>query len=70
MVRVAARENLGLVFETAEGAGVDDAVAVALEVVAIGMGRLREAASAGMFHLHRVGGQHGDSLALLILIVD
>src|ERR1022692_526376 len=62
MVGVTARENLGLVFEAAEGAGVDDAVAVALEVVAVGMRRLGEAASAGMFHLHRVAGQHFRSL--------
>src|SRR4029077_10946710 len=63
MVRVASGEDLGFVFKAAEGAGVDDAVAVALKVVAIGMRRLRESASAGLFHLHRVGGQHGDSLA-------
>ena len=49
MVGVAAGENLGLIFEAAEGAGVDDAVAVALEVVAVGMRRFREAASAGLF---------------------
>src|SRR5712671_442203 len=62
VVGVAASENLSLIFETAEGASVDNAVAVALEIVAIGMRRFREAASAGMFHLHRVGGQHGRSL--------
>ena len=67
VVGVAAGENLGFVFEAAKGAGVDDAVAVALEVVAVGMRRFREAASAGLFHLHRVAGQHWDSLALLIV---
>src|ERR1700692_229824 len=63
VVGIAARENLRFVFETAKGAGVDDAVAVALKVVAIGMGRFGEAASAGLFYLHRVGGQHDRSLA-------
>jgi isopropylmalate/homocitrate/citramalate synthase len=61
VVGIAAGENLRLIFETAKGAGVDDAVAVALEVVAVGMRWFREAASAGMFHLHRVAGQHGKS---------
>ena len=37
VIGVAAGENLGLVFQPAKGAGVDDAVAVALEVIAIGM---------------------------------
>jgi hypothetical protein len=63
VVRVAASKDLRLGFETAEGAGVNDAVAVALEVVAVGMGRLGKAASAGVFYEHRVGGQHGRSLA-------
>ena len=66
VVGIAAGENLGLGFEAAKSAGVDDAVAVALKVVAVGMRRFREAASAGKFHMHRVAGQHGDSLALLI----
>ncbi len=64
VVRVAAGENLRLGFETAEGAGVDDAVAVALEVVAVGMRRLGEAASAGVFDVHRVGGEHVGRIAL------
>jgi len=38
---------------------VDDAVAVALEVVAVGMVGLGEAASAGVFEVHRAGRQHG-----------
>jgi len=58
VVRVTARENLGLGFETTKGAGVDYAIAVALKVVSIGVRRFREAASAGKFHLHRVAGQH------------
>src|ERR1019366_396657 len=41
VVGVTAGEDLRLGFKTAESAGVDDAVAVALEVVAVGMRRLR-----------------------------
>ena len=64
VIGVAAGEDLGLGFQTAKGAGVDDAVAVALEVVAIGMLGLGDAASAGLLHPHGVIGQHGRSLAL------
>jgi len=46
---------------------VDDAIAVPLVIVSIRMRRLREAASAGMFYLHRVAGQHVASLADLLL---
>jgi hypothetical protein len=34
-------ENLGLIFQAPEGASVDDAVAITLKFVAVGMGRLR-----------------------------
>src|ERR1700755_1867563 len=67
VVGIAASEYLGFGFETAEGAGVDDAVAIALKVVAIGMPGLRETASAGLFHAYGITGEHGQSLALLIL---
>ena len=60
----AAGKDLGLGFQPAKGAGVDDAVAVALKVVAIGMLGLGNAASAGLLHPHGVVGQHGESLAL------
>ena len=61
MVGVAAGEDLRLGFEAAEGAGVDDAVAVALKVVAVGMRRFREAASAGVVDGHRVAAaEHGE----------
>jgi hypothetical protein len=63
MVGVAAGKNLSLGFETAKGAGVDDAVAVTLKIVAVRMGRLRDAASAGLLYMHRVACQHGKSLA-------
>src|ERR1700683_4254585 len=59
VVRITARENLRLIFESAKGAGMDDAVTIALKVVAVGVRRFREAASAGMFHMDRVAGQHG-----------
>ena len=37
MVGEAGREDLGLIFQSAKGAGVDDAVAIALESVAVRM---------------------------------
>ena len=63
VVGVAAGEDLRLGFEAAEGAGVNDAVAVTLKVVAVGVLGLREAASAGVVEGHRVGGQHGERIA-------
>ena len=62
VVGIAAGENLGLRFQAAEGAGVDDAVAIALKVVAVGMRRLGMPASAGLFHADGVGGEHGRSV--------
>ena len=49
VVGVAAGEDLRLGFQPAKGAGMNDAIAVALKVVAVGMRRSREAASAGVF---------------------
>src|ERR1017187_6175701 len=63
VVRVAAGEDLGLCFEAAEGAGGNDAIAVALKGVAVGGGGVRGAASAGAFDVHRVAGEHVRSLA-------
>jgi hypothetical protein len=59
VIRIAAGENLRLGLETAEGAGVNDPVAVALKVVAVGMLGFRETASAGVLDMHGVAGQHG-----------
>ena len=56
-------EDLRLVLQAAEGAGMNNAVAVALEVVAIRMRRLWIAASEGGLNPHCVGGQHGGSVA-------
>ena len=62
VVGITAGENLCFIFKAAKGAGVDDAVTVALIIVAIRMRRFREAASAGIFCMHRVAGQHAGSL--------
>jgi hypothetical protein len=62
VIGVTAGEDLSLVFEAAKSAGMNDAVAVALKVVAVGMRRFRDAASAGVFHVDRVAGQHFRSL--------
>ena len=64
MIGEAAGKDLGLGLQPAESAGVNDAVAVALEIVAIGMLGLGNAASAGLLHPHGVVGQHRESLAL------
>ena len=62
VVGVAAGEDLRLVLQPAESAGVNDAVTVALEGVAIRVRRLGIAASAGVFDANRVGGEHGESV--------
>ena len=67
VVGIAASENLCLVFQPAKGARVDYPIAVALKIVTIGMRLFRKTAPAGMLHLHRIAGQHGNSLALLIV---
>ncbi len=59
VVGVAAGENLGLRFQTSESPSVDDAVAVALKIVAVGMGRFGVAASAGIFYVDGVIGELG-----------
>ncbi len=65
VVREAAGEDLGLGFQAAKSAGVDDTVAVALEIVAIGMLGFRNAASAGLLHPHGVVGQHGGKFSIV-----
>ena len=70
VVGVAAGENLSLRFQAAKGAGMDDAIAVALKVIAVGMRRLGMAASAGFFYAHRIVGEHGESLACGFLLVE
>src|SRR5580698_7185623 len=67
VVGVAAGEDLRLVFETAESAGVDDAIAVTLERIAIRMRRLGIAASAGILDADGVRSEHRRSLAAVML---
>ena len=59
MIGVAAGEYLRFGFQAAESSSVNDAVAVALKVISVSMARLREAASARLTDVHRVGGEHG-----------
>jgi hypothetical protein len=59
VVGVAAGEYLSLRFQTAKGACMDDAVAIALEVVAVGMRRFGMAASAGILYVDGVIGELG-----------
>jgi len=59
VVGVAAGEDLRLIAEAAKGARVDDAVAIALKVVAEGMRRLGIAAPASILDAHREISQHG-----------
>src|SRR5207302_8587711 len=59
-------ENLGFIFEAAEGAGVNDAVAIALKVIAIGMWWFGIASAAGAFDSHGVIGEHRASVANLV----
>src|SRR5215472_15099833 len=62
VIGVAAGKNLGFVFEAPEGAGVDDAVAIALKGIAVRVRRLGKTASAGLLHAYRVVGEHGMSV--------
>jgi hypothetical protein len=57
VVGVAACEDLGLRFQPSEGAGVDDAVAVTLKVVAVEMRGLGMPTSAGVFYLDGIVGE-------------
>ena len=56
-------EDLRFIFEPAESTRMDDAVPVALEIIAIGMRRLGEAAPAGLFHAYREVSEHVGRIA-------
>ena len=47
---------------------MNDPVAVALKVVAVGMRRLGMAASAGVLHANRIVGEHEKSLAVFAAV--
>jgi hypothetical protein len=59
VIRIAAREDLSLRFQAAEGAGVHDAVAIALKVIAVRMGRFGMAPSSRIFHVDGIVGELG-----------
>ncbi len=59
MVAKAGREDLGFGFQAAESAGMDDAVAVALEGVAVRMGGFRIAPPSALCHRKAEMAEHG-----------
>lgn len=67
MIPCAVEEDLGFIFETAKGAGMDDAGAVALEFGAVGVGRFLVFASGGKAGFLGVGSEGGDFHAFEIL---
>ena len=56
-------EDLRFIFEAAESACMNDAVPVALEIIAVGMRRLGEAAPAGLFDAYREVSEHVGRIA-------
>jgi hypothetical protein len=56
VIAKAGRENLSLGFQAPESAGMHDAVAVALERIAVAMFRLRVAPASGADHIEAQGG--------------
>src|ERR1700693_4962188 len=70
VVGVTTSEDLGFGLETAESPGVDDAITVALKVVAVRMLRLGITASAGLLHPHGVVGEHGESLTEAVVAIS
>ena len=62
VVGIAGGEDLCFGFETAESAGMDDAVAVARVVTAVGMRGLRVASAARLLGAHGPGSKSGDSI--------
>jgi len=62
MVGIAGGEDLRFGFETAERTGMDDAVAVARVVTAVGMRGLRVAPAARLLGAHGPRGKSGDSI--------
>src|SRR5581483_313862 len=63
MVGISASEDLRLMVQPAERAGMNDPVAVAFEVVTVGMARLWITASTGLLDAHGIGSEHGERIA-------
>jgi len=59
VVGIAAGEYLSLRLQTAKGAGMNDTVAIALKVVAVGMRRFGMATSAGVFYVDGIVSELG-----------
>lgn len=55
MIGISPGENLRLILQAAESASVDNAIAVAFVIVAVGVRRLRVAPALRLFHRHGVG---------------
>src|SRR5664280_556796 len=68
VVGVSAGENLGLILQPAECAGMKHSIAIALEVVAISVSRLRDAPSPRVFDHHGIAGKHAASLPVAGLL--
>src|ERR1700751_3884388 len=62
MIGVPPREDLRLCFQAAEGARMNDAVAVALKIIPVGMLSLGKTPTARLFNTNRVVSEHGESL--------
>ena len=62
VVRVATGEYLGLVFQAPESARMNYTITVSLEIIAIGVLRLRIATSATLFCTEGAGSGHEESL--------
>jgi len=56
VIRMPAGKNLRLVLQAAESPRVDHAIAVTLEIAAVGMAGLRVAPSAAIFRAQRIRG--------------
>jgi len=63
MIGVAPGEDLSFGFQTPKGARVDNPITVSLKIVAVEMRWLGVAASARLLDMHRVTGEHEESLA-------
>ncbi len=57
MIGIAAGKNLGLGLKPSKGAGMDNAIAVTLKIIAVRMLRLRITPAARLLHMDRVGSE-------------